>query len=97
MALSPQQRKELKQNAHHLKPVIMTGTAGLSTAVLAEIDKALEHHELIKIRFGAGDRDARKAMIAECCEKTKAEVVQQIGATATIYRRNPDKKTKEIH
>lgn len=94
MPLSQQQRKALKQQAHHLKPVIMTGSAGLSTAVLAEINNALNHHELIKIRFGAGDRDDRKAMLAECCEKLKAEAVQQIGATASIYRRNPEKNTK---
>ncbi len=94
MPLSQQQRKAFKQEAHHLKPVIMTGSAGLSTAVLAEIDLALNHHELIKIRFGAGDRDDRKAMITECCEKLKAELVQQIGATASIYRRNPDKNPK---
>ncbi len=87
MPLSQQQRKSFKSQAHHLKPVVTTGAAGLSDAVLAEIELALDHHELIKIRFGAGDRDDRKAMIAECCDKTKAELVQQIGATATIYRR----------
>ena len=91
MALTPQQKKAFKQQAHHLKPVVTTGSAGLSEAVLAEIELALEHHELIKIRFGAGDRDDRKAMIGECCEQLNAELIQQIGATATIYRRNPDK------
>lgn len=87
MPLSPQQRKALKQQAHHLKPVVMTGAAGLSKSVLTEIERALEDHELIKIRFGAGERDARKAMLTECCERLGAEAVQQIGSTATIYRR----------
>lgn len=92
MSLSQAQRKTFKQQAHHLKPVIITGSAGLSEAVLAEIELALDHHELIKIRFGAGDRDDRQAMIDECCSATGAELIQKIGATATIYRENPDKE-----
>ncbi|MDX1453742.1 MAG: YhbY family RNA-binding protein [Oleiphilaceae bacterium] len=92
MPLSQAQRKTFKQQAHHLKPVVITGAAGLTEAVLAEIELALEHHELIKIRFGAGDRDDRKAMIDECCAATGAELVQKIGATATVYRKNPDKQ-----
>lgn len=91
MALTQQQRKTFKQQAHHLKPVVLTGAAGLSAAVMAEIDQALNLHELIKLRFGAGDREQRKAMAQECCKELKADLVQQIGSTATIYRKNPDK------
>lgn len=90
MPLSQQQRKTFKQQAHHLKPVITTGAAGLSEAVLAEIDIALNHHELVKIRFGAGDRDDRKAMVEDCCAKTGAQLIQQIGATATVYRKKAE-------
>ncbi len=91
MPLSPQQKKKLKQQAHHLKPVVWLGAAGLSEAVLAELDQALEHHELIKIKIGAGERDERQAMALSACESLQAELIQLIGNNAVIYRKNPDK------
>lgn len=90
MPLSQDLRKAFRKKAHHLRPVVITGAAGLTKAVMAEIDSALAHHELIKIRFGAGDREYRKAMIADCCKQLCADLVQQIGATATIYRKQPE-------
>lgn len=92
MPLSQQQKKSLKQQAHHLKPIIRIGAAGLSEAVLAELEIALNHHELIKIKVGEGERDERRAIIEAMCEDLKAELVQRVGYTAVIYRRNPDKK-----
>lgn len=92
MPLSPQQKKSLKQQAHHLKPIIRIGAAGLSEAVLAELEIALDHHELLKIKVGEGERDERQAIIEAACEELKAELVQQVGYTAVIYRRNPKKK-----
>lgn len=86
MALSPKQRNHLRARAHHLKPVVMIGNNGLSRAVLDEIDLALEHHELIKIRIAAGDRAERAAITAALCEQTGCETVQSIGRIAVVYR-----------
>jgi RNA-binding protein len=57
--------------------------------VLAEVDRALGDHELIKIKIAVGDRDLRDALIEQLCQTTHAQLVQRIGNTATLLRRNP--------
>lgn len=85
-------KKFLKAKAHALSPVVITGQHGITPAVLNEINLALDHHELIKVRVNAADRDDRKEMIAEILENTGAELIQAIGHIVAIYRKNPDKK-----
>jgi len=63
---------------------------GLSEAVMAEIETALDHHELVKIKLRA-DRETRAGWVDEITRRTGAESVQVIGQTASFYRRNPDK------
>ena len=86
MTLSVHQKKYLRRLGHALKPVVMTGSAGVSEALLAELDGALEHHELVKVRVRAGDRTIRDGMIASLCEQTGAQLVQRIGHVALLYR-----------
>jgi len=86
--LSPARRQELKGRAHKLEPVVFVGGAGLSTAVIAEIDRSLKSHELIKVRINA-DREEREAMLEEICAKTGAQPVQHIGKTLVLFRENP--------
>ena len=86
--LSPAERQKLKGRAHRLDPVVMIGADGLSAAVIAEIDRALRSHELIKVRVNA-DRDEREAMLAEICVKTGAEPVQHIGKILVVFRQRP--------
>jgi len=83
------QRRWLKKQAHHLKPVVLLGQSGLSEAVLREIQLALDHHELIKVRVNAGDRDLRDAQVDEIARRTGADLVQRIGNTASYFRANP--------
>jgi len=83
-----EQLKEMKTQAHMLKPVIMIGNAGLTEAVNKEIDIALNVHALIKIKMRA-DRDVRKTMQQEICESNKAELIQSIGQIIVIYREKP--------
>jgi len=64
--------------------------AGLTEAVLQEFDAAITHHELIKVRVRAGDRETRDAIIARLCEQGAAELVARIGNVALLYRRNAD-------
>jgi RNA-binding protein len=87
--LHPEQKKELRTRSHHLKPVIITGNAGITPAVLKEISLALDHHELIKVRVNAADREQRAAMTQMICSELDASLVQSIGHIITIYRAAP--------
>ena len=86
MPLNKEQKKHLRSLAHKLHPVVIIGQHGLTEPVLEELEPTLEHHELIKVRVNAGDRDERDAMIREMCERTGAELVQRIGHVAVLYR-----------
>jgi len=88
-ALSPARRSELRGEAHKLKPVVMIGDKGLTDEVLAEIDRALKAHELIKVRAAGGERDARDTWLDTICNRLGAHPVQQIGKVFVIYRENP--------
>jgi RNA-binding protein len=90
MPLSPHQKRHLRGLAHALNPIVTVGGKGLTEAVLAELEIALDHHELVKLKVGAEDREQRRAMIAEIAARSGSEVVQTVGHTATVYRRNAD-------
>lgn len=90
MALSKRARSHLRRLSHPLRPVVMIGGKGLSTAVLAELDRALEHHELVKVQLAIDDREARAEAARELASRTASEIVQQIGKIACLYRRNAD-------
>lgn len=87
MSLSAAQRREYRAIAHNLKPVIIVGDKGLSEGLQDELDRALNDHELIKIKVASQDREARQAAIEALCEASKAELVQTIGKIAVILRR----------
>ncbi len=89
--LSKDQIKQLRALAHGLKPVVRLGQHGLTAAVTAELDKALEHHELVKVKLAADDRDARKEQLDSLCQSTRSIPIQTIGHTASLYRRNQKK------
>ncbi len=91
MKLTEHQKKYLRTLAHPRKPVVMLGAAGFTDAVRAEIDAALDAHELIKVKVRVGDRDARDAVVAEIVAATGAVQVQRIGHVLTLYRMNRDK------
>ncbi|SSN09519.1 RNA-binding protein YhbY [Klebsiella pneumoniae] len=87
MNLSTKQKQHLKGLAHPLKPVVMLGNNGLTEGVLAEIEQALGHHELIKVKIASEDRET-KAIVRE----TGACNVQVIGKTLVLYRPTPERK-----
>jgi RNA-binding protein len=82
-------KKKLRAEAHTLKPVVMIGQSGLTPAVLAEVELALDSHELIKVKIRA-ERQARKLISEKICTDTGAELIQTIGQISVIYRLNPD-------
>jgi RNA-binding protein len=85
--LSEKHRKQLRKLAHHRKVIVIVGQHGLSDNVMAEIDQALEVHELVKVRVNAGERDERNAMIDRIAAQTHSDVVQRIGHIGTFFRR----------
>ncbi len=88
-SLTPRERAHLKARAHALEPRVQVGQAGLSDAVLKEIDRARAAHELIKVRILA-DRDARDEIAETMCARTDAAIVQQVGKVVVLWRPKPD-------
>lgn len=88
MALSSEQKKAYKRIGHHLKPVVTVSEQGASEGVLAELDRALTDHELIKVRITVADRETKQTLIGELCKASSAELVQVIGKMAILLRRN---------
>lgn len=93
MQLTNTQKRFLRGLGHKLHPIVMTGSAGLSDAVLAEIEAALDSHELLKVRIRGADRAARDAAVATICARTGALLVQRIGHVALLYRPDPEQPT----
>ena len=90
MTLKESQKKFLRGLGHQIKPTITISDAGLSEPVLREFESTISHHELIKVRVRAGDRENRDAVIGDLCKQGKSQLVTRIGNVALIYRRNDD-------
>lgn len=84
--LTPVERSALRAEAHALKPIVLIGEAGLSEAVMKEIELGLDSHGLIKVRVFGDDREARIEMYETICEKLEAAPVQHIGKLLVLYR-----------
>lgn len=90
--LAKQQLQHLRQLAHDVKPVIIIGNKGLTQNVMEEIKLALEHHELIKVRVNAGDRDTRVEMIEQIKNECDAEIVITVGHIVGLYKQAKEPK-----
>lgn len=89
LSLTTRERSHLKARAHALEPVVRVGHAGLTDAAVASIDRALEAHELIKVRLGEGDREARAEVSGAISARTGAAVVQRVGRVLVLWRPRP--------
>jgi RNA-binding protein len=94
--LTQKQKRFLRSLAHPLHPLLQIGNRGITGALIDEADHALVHHELVKIRLQAGERDARQSAAEVIAERTNAEVVQLLGRVLTLYRTNPELPTIEL-
>ncbi|MBS9405182.1 ribosome assembly RNA-binding protein YhbY [Halomonas sp. TRM85114] len=94
MSLSQAQKKAFRSIGHHLDPVVTVSENGASEGVLAELERALNDHELIKIKLALPERDDRSAMLDELVKTSGAEKIQTIGKMALLYRRNPQANPK---
>lgn len=94
MSLSQTDKKRFRSIGHNLKPIVTIAGKGLTESVQSELDRALEDHELIKIKLAVGDREARLSVINEICAKLSAQMVQSLGNTALIFRAAAKPKPK---
>lgn len=92
MNLNNKQKQHLKGLAHPLKPVVMLGNNGLTEGVLAEIELALEHHELIKVKIAAEERETRTLIADAIVRESGACSVQIIGNILVLYRPSKERK-----
>ena len=92
LAITTEQRRALRAQAHPLHPLVMISQNGLSDAVLREISRSLDSHELIKIRVFSDEREVREAYLTEICEKLGAAPVQHIGKLLVVFRPAPAQK-----
>jgi putative YhbY family RNA-binding protein len=90
LSLTPRQRAALKARAHALEPVVQVGQAGASDAVIAEVDRSLTAHGLIKVRLAGSDREGRDSLAHTLCARTGAVDVQQVGRVLVLWRPRPD-------
>jgi RNA-binding protein len=88
MQLSERQKKYLRRLGHALNPVVALGNNGLTDSVVAEMDRALTDHELIKVRARVGEREDRNVVLDTLAERTGSVLVQRIGHVGLYYRRN---------
>lgn len=86
IALTNAQTRFLRGQAHGLKAILQVGGKGISQTLVDEVAAALEHHELIKVKIAAEDRDAREALARELATRTEAALVQRIGHVVILYR-----------
>ena len=95
LQLSPAERRRLRADAHHLNPVVLIGSDGLTDAVRKEADAALSAHGLIKLRVFSDGRDTREQILAELSQSLEAAPVQHIGKLLVLWRPLPE-KVKEV-
>jgi RNA-binding protein len=86
ITLTSAQTRFLRGQAHGLKAILQVGGKGIGETLVEEVVNALEHHELIKVKIAAEDRDARDALIEELVRRSDAALVQRIGHVAVLYR-----------
>jgi RNA-binding protein len=98
MSLTSEQKKHFRTIGHNLNPLVMVAGKGLTENIQLEVDRALEDHELIKVKFAVGDREVKKQLIKELAAIVEAEVVQEIGNVALLYRKaeKPDPKLSNL-
>jgi RNA-binding protein len=94
MELSNARKKELRSIGHNLNPIIMIAEKGVTEAIEKELVRALNDHELIKIKININSPTARKTIASELCLKHKADLVQSIGKVALLHRKSKKQNLK---
>lgn len=99
MSLTSEQKKHYRTIGHNLHPLVTVAGKGLTENIQLEVDRALEDHELIKVKFAVGDREVKKQLIKELAGIVEAEIVQEIGNIVLLLRRseNPNERLTNLY
>jgi RNA-binding protein len=92
-ALTARERSHLKARAHALEPVVHIGSSGVTDRLVAEVDRAITAHELIKVKVGAADHEERVRIGDEICARIGATVVHRVGKVIIVWRPRPETAT----
>lgn len=92
MSITTKQNQHLRRLAHHLKSVVIVGNAGLTEAVMKEINLAIKTHELVKIKLNGADKAIRNTMVDDISTNCNAHHVQSIGHVAVFFKPSEEKK-----
>jgi RNA-binding protein len=93
--LKGSQRKYLRSQAHHLKPLVIIGAKGVTDQLIGSVDLALKDHELIKVKFGEF-KEEKKEISTQIAQATNSELIGLIGNIAILYRQNPEPEKRKI-
>jgi RNA-binding protein len=94
MSMTGKERAALRAEAHHLSPLVHVGQHGMTPTLVKSLDDVLRTHELVKVQLGRAVDISAKQAAADLAESVRAEVVQVIGKTVTLYRHNPELERK---
>lgn len=94
MPISAERKKQFRTIGHKLNPIVTIAGKGLSEGVLAELNRALDDHELIKVKLGIAERDERKELVTELTALPNVELIQEIGKVVILYRGNKNANPK---
>ena len=94
MSLTAREKKQFRQIAHHLDAVVIVGEQGVSEGVVAETERALADHELIKVKLNLGEREDRDSAAQHLADTCSAAIVHSIGKVVVLYRHNPQANPK---
>ncbi len=94
MPISADRKKQFRSIGHKLNPIVTIAGNGLSEGVLLELNRALDDHELIKVKLGIAEREDRKAMAAQLQALPNVELIQEIGKVVILYRGNKNANPK---
>ncbi len=86
--------KQLKGIGHHLNPIVIVGSQGITPTLLEELGRALNDHELIKVKIPAGSKQEREATAQALADATEATVINSIGRVCLLFRKNPEPNVK---
>lgn len=88
MPISTERKKQFRTIGHKLNPIVTIAGNGLSDGVLTELNRALDDHELIKVKLALAEREERKELVAELAQLPNVELIQEIGKVVILYRAN---------
>jgi len=94
MPLSAERKKKYRALGHNLSPIVTIGDKGLNEGVMGELNRALDDHELIKVKLAVVEREDRQTLVKQLAALHGVELVQQVGKVALLYRANPKPNPK---